>query len=104
MARRIVTAEQANKKGYGICPKLASASKARGSRPKELKPLSSCGVEIVPPSQKSQVVESHSSSASIQGEADGVGSTIGELQSTIRTVLIDSVPNTEETKATNQDR
>ena len=90
------------KRATAFARSLRRASKARGSRPKELKPLSSCGAEIVPPSQKSQVVESHSSSASIQGEADGVGSTIGELQSITRTVFNDSVPNTEETKATNQ--
>jgi len=90
------------KRATAFARNLRRASKARGSRPKELKPLSSCGAEIVAPSQKSQVVESHSSSASIQGEADGVGSTIGELQSITRTVFNDSVPNTEETKATNQ--
>jgi hypothetical protein len=91
-------------KRAAVARSLRRASKVRGSRPKEPKPLSSYGGEIVPASQKGEFVESHSRSASIQGEGDAVGSTIGELQSTTRTVFIDSVPNTEETKATNQDR
>jgi tetratricopeptide (TPR) repeat protein len=90
------------KRATAVARSLRRASKVRGSRPKELKPLSSYGGEIVAASQNSEFVESHSRSAAIQGEGDAVGSTIGELQSTTGTVFIDSVPNTEETKATNQ--
>jgi tetratricopeptide (TPR) repeat protein len=90
------------KRATAVARSLRRAGKVRGSRPKELKPLSSCGGEIFPASQKSEFVESHSRSDSIQGEGDAVGSTIGELRSTTHTVFIDSAPNTEETKATNQ--
>jgi tetratricopeptide (TPR) repeat protein len=90
------------KRATAIARSLRRASEVRGSRPKELKPLSSHGEEIVPAPQISEFVESHSRSASIQGEGDAVGSTIGELSSTTLTASIDSVPNTEDARATNQ--
>jgi hypothetical protein len=89
------------KRATAIARSLRRAGKVRGSGQKELKPLSSYGGKIVPASQKSEFVESHSRSASIQGEGDAVGS-MGELPSTTSTVSIESVPNTEDAKATNQ--
>jgi hypothetical protein len=90
------------KRATAVAQSLQRASKVRGSRPKELKPLSSYVGEIVPAWQKSEFVEPHLRSVSIQGEGDAVGSTIGELPSTTRTVPIDSIPNTEDAKVTDQ--
>jgi hypothetical protein len=71
------------------------ASETRGSRPKELKPLSSCG--------KESVTASHRNESSIHGEGDGVVSANGGAPSATTVLSSDSVPNTDNAKASNQE-
>jgi tetratricopeptide (TPR) repeat protein len=81
------------KRATVIVRSFRRASEGRGSRPKELKPLS-CG--------KESVTASHNNEFSIQGDGDGVVSTIGGAPSAIAVLSSVSVPNTDDAKASKQ--
>jgi len=81
------------KRATAVVRSFRPASEVRGSRPKELK-LLSCG--------KESVTDSHNNESSIQGDEDGVVSSIGGTPSAIAVLSSDPVPNTDDAKASNQ--
>jgi len=81
------------KRAVAVVRSFHRARKAGGSRPKEVKPQSSCGKETV--------AASHKKEFSIQGE-DGAVSTIGGAPSAIAVLSNDAVPTTDDAKASDQ--
>jgi tetratricopeptide (TPR) repeat protein len=81
------------KRARAVVRSFRRASEIRGSRPKESKSLS-CG--------KESATASHKNESSIQGDGDGVVSTIGGAPSEIAVLSSDCVPKTDDAKASNQ--
>jgi tetratricopeptide (TPR) repeat protein len=81
------------KRARAVVRSFRRAGEIRGSRPKESKSLS-CG--------KESATASHKNESSIQGDGDGVVSTIGGAPSEIAVLSSDCVPKTDDAKASNQ--